>query len=64
MSWGVWCTVAGGVTGPRQAWLKADGVVVECDTREEAEELAQENRERMAGHRGSAQFTYTARRLT
>lgn len=66
MSWGVWCTVSGGVTGPRAAWLKDQGVRVELDTREEAEEEARWNRERMndsvSAKRGVV-FTYEPRRI-
>lgn len=57
--WGVYCTVRGGVTGGRQAWLKSDDEVVEYGTREEAEAEAARLRSSM-GRNSATRFTYTA----
>lgn len=58
-TWGIYCTVSGGVTGRRQAWLKSDGEVVEFGTREEAEAEATRLRSSM-GRNSATRFTYTA----
>jgi len=45
--YGIWCQVSGGVTGHRQAWLKANGKVQTFATLAEAEAEA----ERLTGLR-------------
>lgn len=56
----VWCEVWGGVTGPRQAYLKSNGEISEFSTREEAEKEAARLNEKMNGspHR-IATFRYS-----
>ena len=55
---GIWAEVWGGVTGHRCAWLKADGVIQQYQTREEAEaeatRLAREHNGNPPGRRVSA----------
>ena len=58
-TWGIYCTVSGGVTGSRQAWLKSDGELVEFGTREEAEAEATRLRNSVGRH-SATRFTYTA----
>jgi hypothetical protein len=41
MSYGIWTTVSGGVTGSRSAWLKEDGAAVTFATMAEAEAYAE-----------------------
>ena len=61
-NWGIWCTVAGGVTGFRQAWLKKDGVIRRFHTDIPAIVLA---KKLTADHRGgTTQFTYEAREIS
>lgn len=61
--WGVWCEVSGGVTGHREAWLKAaDGRPLAFSTEEEAIAKAADQK-RGIGAIGPARFRYTARRL-
>lgn len=60
--WGIWCTVDGGVTGFRAAWLKNEaGDVAEFVSRAAATEKADEMHRLTRGSR--ARHTYTARRL-
>ena len=61
-SFGVWCTVSGGVTGDRQAWLRNDGATMRFATRDAAETQAASLRKLTANHSG-ATFTYEARPL-
>jgi len=58
---GIWCRVSGGVTGTREAWLKADGKVQLFDTREQAEEeAARLNKLNNGNPYRTADFRYTA----
>lgn len=34
----IWCTVAGGITGYREAWLKDKGEIYETESEEDANE--------------------------
>jgi len=45
VSWGVWCTVRGGVTGSRAAWAKASGKRLKFETKDEASAAARAMRE-------------------
>jgi hypothetical protein len=58
--WGVWCEVWGGVTGSREAWLKADGKVATFATKEEADAEARDQNNRTANN-PRASFRYSAR---
>jgi hypothetical protein len=59
----IWCEVSGGVTGHRQAWLKADGKIQQFDTEAEAQAEADRLQQATNGnpHR-KANFSYTVRR--
>jgi hypothetical protein len=61
---GVWCRVSGGVTGPREAWLKEDGQQW-TGSQEEAENKATELNSYMGRGTvfGFATFNYQARQL-
>jgi hypothetical protein len=60
--YGVWCSVSGGRTGSRAAWLKANGVVQTFPTLEAATAEARGLQERtsMFSH---CMFSYTAREM-
>lgn len=65
-TFGIWCEVWGGVTGPREAWLKDnDGLRRVFATRDEAEaEAARLNDKFGRNPNRKAEFSYTARPLT
>lgn len=54
----VMCRVSGGVTGTREALLKANGVVVEFETREAAETKAKHLNREMNHEHSVAFFQY------
>ena len=57
----IWCTVSGGVTGTRSAWLKKTGdEVAQFRSREEAEEEATRLEREMNGPNAKASFYYRA----
>jgi hypothetical protein len=60
--YGIWCSVYfGGVAGRSEAWLKNDLVVVEFDTRAEADAEVKRLKERVR-YNGTGSFCYRARR--
>lgn len=63
MTYGVWCTVSGGVTGTRSAWLKENGVVQEFSTLEAANVEAQKMQRSMNNPNAVASFTYVGRAM-
>jgi precorrin-6x reductase len=63
MEYRVWCTVYGGVTGRREAWLKENHRVYSTDSLEEACEKAKELNSKMSLFVGSAKFRYTVKRM-
>jgi hypothetical protein len=56
----VLCEVWGGITGSREADLKANGKVQEFETWEEADKVAQELMKKMNNPYAVAHFRYTA----
>lgn len=54
----IWCSVYGGVTGTREAWMKSEGEVMEFETREAAEAEAAKARAGTAGN-SRCSFSYT-----
>jgi len=54
----VWCRVSGGVTGTRESHVKANGVVMEFETYEEAARLAAQYMEAANGRWATANFEY------
>jgi len=61
-TWGVWCTVWGGVTGHREGWMKSNGEIRTFDTKEQAEAAAA--RMSVRSPYATASYSYTAMRLT
>lgn len=60
--YGVWCMVSGGVTGPREAWLKTvDGEVHRFSTLAEAVDEADRLRDQSRSWNSSCLFHYAAR---
>jgi hypothetical protein len=71
VKYGVWCSVTGGLTGDHEAWLKKEGVIIQFDTREEADaeverliERAASIKARGCGRANAASFFYQARAMT
>jgi hypothetical protein len=62
MTYRIWCTVSGGVTGPREAWLKSNGEIREFPTRELADAEANRLNSRYRGP--VVQFNYTVEEIT
>jgi hypothetical protein len=58
--WKVWCTVSGGVTGTRQAFLKVNDEEVEFDTREAADAECARLRLMMLRSASRATFSYVS----
>lgn len=61
--WGVWCSVSGGVTGSRAAWMKEKGAIW-TGTEEEAREKARAALASLGPYSGrhGARFAYSAQR--
>lgn len=59
MMYRIWCTVSGGVTGHREAWLKVNGKVYETESYEKAQEKASDLMYEMNKRGYVATFTYT-----
>jgi hypothetical protein len=59
----VWCTVRGGVTGWREAWLKSNGKICYFDTRAKAEAEASRLNRAMNGTHARARFCYSAKEV-
>jgi hypothetical protein len=62
--WGVWCRVSGGVTGTREAWLRAGDQLMLFARREDAERLALDLDCELNGPHATADFAYAARRFS
>lgn len=58
MAYGIWCTVSGGVTGRREAWLKHKGIRATYETRDDAEREAMRLRAAMNDPYATATFRY------
>ena len=64
MQYGIWCTVSGGVTGPRAAWLKENQVRKVFSCRIEAEQEAADLQSIMnSSPYTTTRFTYTVRQI-
>jgi hypothetical protein len=67
--WGVWCTVDGGITGARQAWLEAKGpgpkhlATIACFTEPAARHRADDLNRTIPQHNRAARFRYTAKEI-
>lgn len=62
--YGIWCTVSGGVTGHREAWLKSNGERLTFATLQEAENYAQKlTSDRMSVRYRKADFYYSAKEI-
>lgn len=61
MKWRIWCSVSGGVTGYREAWLKDKGELVEFDNVDAAVTEARKLNNDSAAHGGSVRYSYIAR---
>ena len=57
---GIWCTVTGGVTGTREAWMKEDGKIKLYDTEAEAAERARRLMDVLSTS-SAARFSYVAK---
>src|SRR5262245_57457514 len=63
--YGVWCTVSGGVTGFREAWMKSDGKIKVFSTHQAAQAEADKHyRTAMGNPYRTADFSYQALRLS
>jgi hypothetical protein len=63
-TWGVWCTVSGGITGYRCAWLKQkDGTEARFTQDEAKAEAARLNKRADAMPYRAADFLYSAKVL-
>ena len=58
----IWCTVSGGITGSRAAWLKDHGEIMEFDDKEEAMTHAKKCMDNTS-RRSSATFSYEAKEV-
>jgi hypothetical protein len=61
--YGIWCTVRGGPTGHREAWLKHEGELFQTSSESYAERIAEHYQAQAAKHPGPATFSYTVRQL-
>jgi hypothetical protein len=59
-AFGVWCRVSGGVTGHREAWLKANGVIRIFTSRDDAQKVASDLN-RNVGKNSMASFNYSVK---
>lgn len=60
-SYGVWCVVSGGITGHREAWLKANGEVILFDTADDAEAEAHRLTTMSNTRHSTTDFSYSVR---
>jgi hypothetical protein len=59
MTYRIWCKVSGGITGTREAWLKANGKICEYATREQAAQVARDLNERSNRSGATADYRYS-----
>ena len=59
MTYQIRCRVWGGRTGTRESLLQENGIPVACDTREEAQRIADALNEKMNSRFASANYRYS-----